>query len=158
MVLEGVEKRMVKGMCRKRTKSILCLVIFVLFLCIPHKSCDYPIFFQINCSECYTDEPNELEIAVTVNKNDENQRIPITIFFGPFEDNKIALIDTVTSNKNYYWLQTNKQYTLMAEYYKNGRRYIVISGLNFNMYKDYESCSEPCYYVFSTDVDLKLKY
>jgi hypothetical protein len=134
------------------------IVFFVILLCIPKQSCDDPFIFRIDCSECFTSPPDYTLVYITVNRNAENPKIPITIYYGPFEDNNIAAVDTARSNKIWISLQTNKHYTLKGEYYKNDRLYNVINGTHLRLRYDDETCDEPCYYIIGDEVDLTLKF
>ncbi len=134
------------------------VVFFVFLLCVPKQSCDEPFIFRIDCSECYISPPDYTLVFITVNRNAENLKIPITVYYGPFEDNNIAAIDTARSNKIWISLQTNKHYTLKGEYFKNGRLYNVINGTHLRLRFDDETCDEPCYYILGNEVDLTLKF
>jgi hypothetical protein len=144
-------------MIKKQLKIFRLLAIMILAL-TPQSGCDEISYLAVNCSECYIDNPTHYEIRVSVDANKSQEAIPVTVYDGPFENNNVILRDTTTSNDIWFWLETEKNYTIVAEYVKDGRKYSVVSGAKLKTRRDFETCSEPCYYVVGTRVNLKLYF
>ncbi len=136
--------------------SKLLLIFLLAFL--PNSSCQLIEIIAVDCNKCYTNFPDEEYITVEVTINEDNRIVPITVFYGPFENNNIAFETTITQREKDLWLETDKHYTLRAEYIKNGRTYFVVNGAKLTTRKDTESCDEPCYYVTGKNVNLELKF
>ena len=144
----------------KKTKVIkkAKTLIIALLILYPYQGCDLIEILSINCSQCYTNSPEWYTFKVQVTFNEENQFVPITTYRGPFEDNNVAFYDTLYRiNQNREILvETGKYYTLVAEYRKDGRNYLVVNGGRLKVRKDYESCDQPCYHVIRRDIDLQI--
>lgn len=147
-----------KEKINKKLKSTLRLIVLISIAFIPQSSCELLEIISVNCAECYTDYPYYEELRAEITINDENQFVPITVFIGPFEDNNISYRDTSIRVARYLWVETGVDYTIRAEYTKNGRTYYVINGAKLTTREDTESCDAPCYYVTGKNVDLRLKF
>lgn len=133
---------------------------FLLFLLalIPQSGCELMEIIVVDCNTCYTNYSEVSDIKVKVTINEENQQVTITAYYGPYENNNIAFVESSTREEKILFLETDKHYTLKAEYTKNGRTYYVINGAKLTVRRDTESCSDPCYYVTGKNVDLRLKF
>lgn len=141
----------------KRTFVIL-LFTFTLLL-VPLVSCeDFAETLFVDCGSCYRDEPNYAEVVVELSITNENPFVPITVYFGNYEDGVIAESDTAYSAFFYFYLPVDKKYTFKATYKKDGLNYYVINGTKLRTRLDTESCSNPCYYVIGDEIDLRKKF
>lgn len=138
-------------------KRIALILISSAFIPLQHYSCSTEDFQVVDCSECYTDKPEFSEAKISVTIDDENLQVPITVYLGSYDDGLIVYEDITTIRLNYVWLKNEVDYTLVAEYTRNGRTVNVVNGLTMKIRKDYENCNEPCYYVRNRSVNLKLK-
>ena len=139
-------------------RQLVLILISAVFILLPHHSCDIEDLKVFDCSECYTNKPEFSEAKISVTIDNENQQVPITVYLGSYDDGLIVYEDITTSLMNYVWLENEVDYTLVAEYIRNGRTVNVVNGLTMKIRKDYENCNEPCYYVRNRNVNLKLKY
>lgn len=136
--------------------KFLRLFLIYLFLLLPGASCDRPLF--VDCDECYTEEPFEVELLVTVTINSKNSRVPLTIYQGTFDKGEEIARDTITTESFYIFVKTKKLYTAVAEYRKNGKIIKVVNSHKINTYLDRESCDNPCFVVTGTTLDARLKF
>jgi hypothetical protein len=147
-----------KGLIKNKIKSTLRVLVLITITLVPQSSCELLDIITVDCAECYTDYPYSEELSAEITINSENQAVPITVFYGPFENNDIAFRDTSIKSIKYLWLDTGVDYTIRAEYTKNGRTFYVINGAKLTPRKDTDSCNAPCYYVTGKKVDLRLKF
>ncbi len=143
---------------KNSTVRISRLILIIFFALLPNSGCELIEIIAINCNECYYNAPEVGYIKAKITINEENDQVTITAFFGAYENNNFAFEETSTSEEKKLWLDTDKHYTLRAEYTKNGRTYYVINGAKLITRRDTESCDEPCYYITGKDVDLRLKF
>jgi hypothetical protein len=110
------------------------------------------------CSECYTQRPDFDGIVLKITINQENQRVPLAFYRGPFENGNIEFRDTARISEQDFTLQTDVNYTIVAMYRKDARTYYVISGAKLSTHYDESSCSEACYFVTGKTADLRIKF
>ena len=136
------------------TRNYLISIATIIVL----QSCSVERLLDFNCEECYIDKPLYSAIQANFTINDENQEIPLTIYRGSPDNNKIVLTDIVTVETLFIDIENEVEYTFVARYTRNGRTHYVINTLKTQVYIDQESCSAPCYYVTNKKVNLKIKY
>lgn len=107
--------------------------------------------------DCYTEEPFEAEIVVYVTINNENQYVPLTIYEGKIDENRIIAYDTAYDEEFYRFFKLGRYYSVTAKY-KSGEK--IIFALDGNkMYKDSSRlCDSTCWDINGGIYDLKLKY
>lgn len=138
-------------------KILKTLILFIL-LFVPQSSCELLEILNVNCNECYTEYPQYEELTASITINEENNRVPFTVYYGPYERDNVAFRDTVWDNKLYLWLETDVDYTIKVDYMKNGRPYYVIDGAKLKVRKDTENCDQPCYFATGKSIDLRIKF
>lgn len=120
-------------------------------------SCDEK-FIIVDCTECIADEPLSASITVSLETYDIVS-IYIEIFEGNYEDN--ILIDSFypSSAEVSLDLLVNRKYTIAATY-KNikGNECVAIDNLYPRVKYETQQCEMPCYYVYNTHLNLRLKY
>jgi len=127
--------------------AVLFVAMILLF------SCEEVVI--INCSECFTEEPDETYIEIKLDVITPG--VNVNIYTGNLEDNiKFASYKTY-SKTSYYKVPLNKSYTVTAEYIISGVSYIAINKVKPRVTFSEEQCTDPCYYVFDKAVNLKLK-
>jgi hypothetical protein len=146
-------------------KNQLVRKYFILFaICImalfPIGSCDLVTYIvtPVNCYECFVHKPSTGYVELSLTIDPENMIVPVTIYLGSFEDNRIAYSGTYSLANPSIRVNVDVEYTARAEYIKNGRTYYVVNKLHLKVWKDTESCNEPCYYFVNKDVDLRLRF
>ena len=139
----------------------ITLIIIVFISIVFFVSCnDRQLFFEIDCDECFTNKPDSIDLVIDVStKYGKNGYIDIIIYEGKYEDNKIYLIDSANYSPYYVFVPVEKQFTACA-IYKNmsGENLLVIDGSRTKLKKEYDECSETCWYVKFTDIDLRVKF
>jgi hypothetical protein len=91
-------------------------------------------------------------VLALITLNEENQNIQVAVYEGTMENNTLRYEKKLNRYSRELWLETNKQYTVIAYYKKDGKTYQVVSGIEMSV-----SQSGKCYYVSNTVIDLRLK-
>lgn len=127
-------------------------------LLMPQSGCELIEIITLNCNECYTDYPNYEELKASITINEENEGVPITVYYGPYERDNVAFRDTAWNDVIYLWVETEVNFTIKADYKKNGRPYYVLDGAKLKVRKDTENCDYPCYYATGKSIDLRMHF
>lgn len=142
----------------KYFKTLSFIVAFATIALVPQSGCDESSYVFVDCDNCYSNWPDFEEAELSITINSDNTYVPITVFEGPYEDGNVAYLDTAYSKTHYIIIDTDTQFTLQAEYRKDGRPYYVISGARLKTHYEEESCTDACYYVSGKEVDLRMKF
>ena len=103
-------------------------------------------------SNCLSTKPLGFGVLALITLNEENQNIQVAVYEGTMENNTLRYEKKLNRYSRELWLETNKQYTVIAYYQKDGKTYQVVSGIEMSV-----SQSGKCYYVSNTVIDLRLK-
>ena len=142
----------------KKVRHALSLLLLVLLIGIPHQGCNPEDFASVDCAECYRDIPRYSNVTIKVLIDDETTAVPIEVYKGTFDSKSFLFTEITTSNILYLKLENEVEYTLIAQYNRNGRPHSVANRVYMKIKEDYESCNQPCYYVTGDNVDLRLKF
>jgi hypothetical protein len=131
----------------------IILTGFILLL-----SCDEN-FVVVNCQDCLDQEPIEATITVQLDKR-QSMETMINIYEGNIEDD--ILIKTIysISEETGVNLKINRKYTFCAVYHslRNNNTVKVVNSVYPRVRYETNQCTDPCYYVYDTNIKLKLKY
>lgn len=131
---------------------------FFLLLCsvLSMTSCEELSYLN---GDCYAEKPLEGELTVKVSIQDSVSYVPVKIFQGKYENNKLIFKDTLTVRESTYFLPVNSFYTVSAEYTSEGKVYVVIDGGEIKVKKieNNENFSDPCWSLINVSLDLELK-
>ncbi len=105
---------------------------------------------------CDTNYPDSGYVDITVTEVGTNGFVPITIYEGDVEDNKIVLTDTLYSTTTYYYLPVRKRFSAKATYLKAGITTQVFDGTKIKITK-FWNCNERCYEVRDGKLNLQLQ-
>ncbi len=112
----------------------------------------------INCDNCFPDEPATAQLHLSLEPEQYNDVI-IKVYRGPLEDS--VRVDSIrTQSTDYtYKADVSVRYTFTAEYLTpSGVKYIAVNSAYPRVVYDKNQCQDPCYYVYDTSVNLRLKY
>ena len=109
-----------------------------------------------NCDCDITEEPDSCAVKLKVTINDKNPEVPITIFFGNIERNKVATTLTASQTLTTVNLKLNHDYTYMAKYLKGSDTiYVPVkSRLKKSVYICHD---DSCWKIDNNVINLKLK-
>jgi hypothetical protein len=135
-------------------KKTLRIISFFIF-CISF-ACDDQSFF-VQCSDCIPDEPLTAELDADLDP-DHFYGALIEIWEGNMEDS--ILYGSYTSFTKTFTepVTINKTYTITATYYVSEDTYIAVDSATPRVKYDKTSCDDPCYYIYDTKFNLRLKY
>lgn len=105
-----------------------------------------------NRSSCLSTQPLGFGVLALITLNSQNQNITVAVYEGTMENNTLRYEKKLNKYSRELWLETNKQYTVIAYYKKDGKTYQVVSGIEMSV-----SQSGRCYHVSNTVIDLRLK-
>ncbi len=135
--------------------SLLAITLFMLFV-----SCERyePLNIgDVDCYECFNPRPEWVKLNVKVTINHENQRVPLTLYIGNFEDGNVDWIDTTSSIDYWVDVHPDQYYSVKAEYKDGSKIIYAIDGDKIKLNYSKESCDEPCYYSTGGYIDVQLK-
>ena len=144
-----------------KTSNKLHIAIASIFslIFIPLNSCEDMIErLSVDCSNCYTQKPDYFDVELRITIEDGNNKIPVTVYYGSYEDGNVAASDTAISESLKFNLPVDEDYSFKATYKKDGVNYYVINGTKLRARADYESCDETCYYITGDYVDMRKKF
>jgi hypothetical protein len=135
-------------------ENILRILFFILL--VISFSCEDQTFI-IHCADCKADEPKEAELYAKLDTKYYYGSL-IKIYEGNLEDS--ILVGSYTSYGSSFtqMVTLNKKYTITATYYESDNKYIAVDSATPRVKYDKSQCDNPCYYVYDTDCDLRLKY
>lgn len=129
-------------------------VLLFLFLAAAF-SCEEQGWFA-DCNDCSPEEPANEYLIIKITRS--QAPVIIDIYEGEFEDR--VLLESVNSASDTYRtsVRLNKKYTATATYDEAGRIYTAVDSA-FPRTKFTETqCTDPCWYVYDNEIDLRLKY
>ena len=109
-----------------------------------------------NYSDCNTTEPLLVALNIKLTINDENLKVPISIYEGNVDDNVLVLTDTVATSSYSVLLPTDKFYSVKARYKKGTQIIYAIGGDKIK--KSHTSvCDSTCWSSEEGNVNVELK-
>ncbi|HBS85161.1 MAG: hypothetical protein A2W91_01615 [Bacteroidetes bacterium GWF2_38_335] len=108
-------------------------------------------------SSCDTWEPKSAELVISLTINEENLKVPITIYDGKIEDNIVVDHCTVPNNKLYYDVPIDHFYTVMAEYKSGDKTIFAVDGEEMKK-KSSTVCDSTCWTVKGGYLNVTLRY
>ncbi len=130
-------------------------IVFLLALVVSF-SCEDQTFI-INCSDCTADEPAEAELYAKLDSKYFYKAL-VQIWEGNLEDSILIGSYPVFSETFTEPVTLNKKYTITATYQVSGAEYTAVDSATPRVKYDKAQCDNPCYYIYDTKCDLRLKY
>lgn len=139
-----------------RKKNII--LIFILMLITGNYfSCNEYLGLTVDCSECYTIEPDSADIIIYLTINDIYPSIPITVYKDQVEDKRIEHIDTAMMSPYKHYVPVNQYYSVKAEYKSGDRIIYAVDGDKIKTRFVSESCEYDCWVISGGIINVKLK-
>ena len=107
-------------------------------------------------SDCNTKEPSEGLMNIRVTINAENKHVPIDIYCGKLEENKIDHSYNISTSDTNIKLAVGYYYSVKAQYQVNGKTIYALDGGDVLKNKKY-TCDSVCWTVKNGKADLRLK-
>lgn len=132
------------------TFSILSLIIIF--------SCEQdPFIFDVNCDECYINEPDSADLIVDLTINEENPFVPLVFYRGEVDENNIEWIDTAYSERLYLYSPVNEYYSIKAFYKSGDQVLIAVDGDKLKTSRVSDVCDYDCWVIRGGILDVRLK-
>jgi hypothetical protein len=140
---------MVLTVMRKILRTILFLLILISFSCEKQG-------LIVNCSDCTSNAPTEANLIVRLDTNPSSGLVLISVYEGNIEDGVIFSSVNATTKEISIPVPVNKKYTVTALYYIIDSKYIAVDSATPRVRYEKNQCNNPCYYIYDTDIDLRL--
>jgi len=134
------------------------LTLTLIFLLFIAESCNEKLYTgDVDCNECYTEEPEDADLIIDLTINSQYYRVPVIVYKGDVEDNKIIAIDTVDYSPFIVYVPVNEKYSVKAEYIKGESTLFVINGTKLKVLSVSNACDEACYVIKGESLDARIK-
>lgn len=136
---------------RIKVKIFLAIAFVFLFSCEDQG-------LIVKCPDCIADEPKDAYLDVQLSSDNFNKRIHIDVYEGNIEDSVIYRTYDIAGSQTTILVTLNKKYTVTATYYLPDNYYTAVDSATPRVKYEKSQCDDPCYYVYDTSIDLRLKY
>lgn len=127
-----------------------------LFLIITFFSCEKQALI-FNCSDCTEQEPVTTDLIIKLDPS-SSEIVRLNVYEGDIEDNILYRTISTTESEATVPVTLNKTYTVTAEYHVSGKTYMAIDSARPGVRYDKDQCDNPCYFVYSKSINLRIKY
>jgi hypothetical protein len=138
-------------------KTHLLIMLFLPAILLLN-SCEGDGFQSVDCSECYNPEPDTADLFVRVTINGENPEVPLKVYKGKVEENRLEWIDTTSSSSYYLAVKTNEYYSVVATYKSGTRTILAVDGQKIRTQHVTDVCDDDCWIIKGGRLDARLKY
>jgi len=114
---------------------------------------------NIDCSECYTDEPDSAALNIDITVNDKYPVVPLVIYREEFEKDLVDWIDTATTSD--YWVRVaiDREYSVKVEYATSSDTIYVIDAARIRARRGVnDACDDVCWVFVHDRIDARLKF
>ncbi len=131
------------------------MIMFIFVILVVLLSCEEKGWF-VKCEDCLPDEPKSANLNIKLSQ----PQVPILvkIYEGKLEDSVLYHSDLTTWSDYTIDVPLNKKYAVTATYIIGDKKYVAVSSADPRVKYAEDQCDEPCYYVYGTDVNLRIKY
>jgi hypothetical protein len=130
----------------------------LIVICLICLSCGEKLFTaDVNCSDCYTPEPDSVDLVVDLTINDEFQAVPLVFYRGDVEDNQIDYVDTAFSSPYYLAVAAGKKYSVKAKYKRADHILYAVDGTKIKVLLVTGTCDEDCYVIRNNKVNVEIR-
>jgi len=140
-----------------KTVSVKIFWLLFIFIIGFSMSCDKYRGLTVDCSECYSAEPDSGDLIVYLTIDSENPRVPLTIFKDQVDDEQIEYIDTAFSSPYYLYVKLDEYYSVKAEYNSGDRIIYAVDGDKIKTKFVTETCEFDCWVITGGIINIELK-
>lgn len=138
----------------RMTKTIKLIFLFALAIIF---SCE-DTYLNTNCNDCNPNEPVTTKLQLKASMNVSRTGILLKIWEGNIEDSVLYRTAYPSGTITEIPVTINKQYTVTATYNTLKGTYVIIDSATPRVKYEENLCDEPCYMVYDTKIDLRIKY
>jgi hypothetical protein len=131
-------------------------VLFLLLSVFSFSCEEKPVFVQ--CDECVSEEPLKAELKMKLDNYGYSGGTIINVYTGNLEDDILYRTFTTNSTESSISVTLNQKYTVTATYYIPSKYYVAVDSATPRVEYNKDQCTDPCYYIYDREVDLRLKY
>ena len=137
---------------------MMLIAILSLFILVLYLSCGEKIFTaDVDCDECYSDKPGEVDLIIEVTLSGAYPSVPIVVYRGEIEENQVEYVDTVYENPYYLYVQAGRKYSVKAKYQKADRTLYAVDATKPKVLLVTDACDAECYVIEDVDLDVRIK-
>ncbi len=140
-------------------QPVLLVFLYVSVISLIMCSCKSSSSSLSNCFNCKTDQPDSALVNIKVTINNENPKVPVTIYRGRFNpaDSSNKLKNIIINANDSIYLPVGEYYSVKAKY-KSGQKIIyAVDGGNFETQEETD-CDTPCWQIVGGVYDVRLIY
>ncbi len=113
---------------------------------------------EVNCNECFINEPDSFELEVELTINSEYDSVYLQFYKGNVESGELSWEGPVYTKLFYHLVPVNEFYSVKASYLKDGVTTIAIDGDRlFSRYMA-DACDNDCWIIKGGFLNVQLKY
>jgi len=135
------------------------LALSILVLIIIAFSCDGGnSTIEVNCAECYVNEPDSFELEVELTINSVYDSAYLVFYTGNIESGKLSWEGWVFTPTFYHLVPVDNDYSVKASYTNKGKTIIAVDGDKMVSRFMIDACDVDCWIVKGGYLDVRLKY
>jgi len=139
----------------RRNLVLLAIIVFfiIAFSCEGGNST-----IEVNCAECYVNEPDSFELEVTLTINSVYDSVYLEFFTGNVESGKPSWEGEVFTPTFYHLVPVDEYYSVKAHYRNENKTIIAVAGDRMVSRFMVDACDVDCWIVKGGYLDVRLKY
>lgn len=140
-----------------KTERIVKLGLIFILIIGSFMSCEDNRGVFVDCSECYSVEPDSGDLIIYLTLESPNLKVPLTIYKGQVDDNQIEYRVTAQSSPFYVYVDLNEFYSVKAEYTSGNRTIYAVDGDKIKTKFVTETCDYDCWVITGGIINAELK-
>jgi hypothetical protein len=139
---------------KRNITFLLVILIFAITF-----SCEQGVAtLEVNCAECFTDEPDSFELQVDLSISAEYDSVYLQFYQGNVESGDLSWEGEVFTPRFYHLVPVNEFYSVKATYRKDNKILIAIDGDKMVSRYIADACDTDCWIIKGGILDVELKY
>jgi hypothetical protein len=140
-----------------RTAGIVRAALIFILILTPFMSCEDSRGLTVDCSECYSTEPDSGDLVIYLTIESPYTKVPLTIYKDQVDDEQIEYYDTAYSSPYYLYVDLNEYYSVKAEYSTGTKTVYAVDGDKIKTRFVTETCEYDCWVITGGYLNVKLK-
>ena len=121
-------------------------------------SCEEYFGPSVDCSECWADKPDSMELVIYVTIDHNHTMVPLVVYEGNMEDNRVFRIDTAYESTVYVPAALDRLYSVTAEYRVGDKTIYAVDGDEMKAKHVSDQCETDCWIVKGGYLKAELKF
>ncbi|HPE57181.1 MAG TPA: hypothetical protein P5514_05570 [Bacteroidales bacterium] len=142
-----------------RNRIYILSILIVLTIILAITSCERaePVSAGVDCTECYQDKPEWVQLTAEVTINAENPYVPLTIYVGDYENGQVDWTDTTWKSEYWVDVKPDRYYSVVAKYKDGSKIIYAVDGDDIKLKRSNSDCDAECYYQKGGYIDVRLR-